>query len=264
MPPRPLHQQLVHSRNIIVSENIELHLVWHKDRIFLKPIPRYLLDPDFWALHLVVSDKDDGKQREIVGCALGFLFSYTALIAYHSDFKIAQETGLLPSDIEWQSWQTFASQLLEHHCYSSINPRYWYGELRLSRLNTAYVLGKGAIFRMYSRVGSHTTYDGLIRDNLAVVATILGYVVIVLTAMQVGFQLDSVRFNQSFVNMSYGFTVLSIVAPLAAIALVCIFVVAMMIANWRATKEYERKRFREMGVEAHATKEMLTRGFNLD
>jgi uncharacterized membrane-anchored protein len=82
--------------------------------------------------------------------------------------------------------------------------------------------------------------------------------------MQVGFQLDSVRFNQSFVNVSYGFTVLSIVAPLAAIALVCIFVVAMMIANWRATKEYERKRFREMGVEAHATKEMLTRGFNLD
>ena len=250
MPPRPLHQQLVLSRNIVICEDVGLHMVWYKDRIYLKPIPLYLLDPDFWAAHLVTLTKEDKERRSINACALGFLYSYTALVAYQSDFKIAQDTGLLPKDIEWHEWQSLTAQLLANHCHASVNPRYWYGELRLSRLNAAYVLGRGAIFRMYSRVGSHTAYEGFLHDNLAVVATILGYTVIVLTAMQVGLQLDKLRFDQSFVDMSYGFTVLSIVAPLAAVAFVCFFLMIMIISNWRETKRYERERFREMGVEA--------------
>lgn len=250
MPPRPLHHQLILSRNIVVCENIDLHLVWHKDRIFLKPIPLYLLDPDFWAVYLVLSTKEEESRRRIIECALGLLFSYTALIAYQSDFTIAQDTGLLPKDVKWESWQQFTAQLLENHCYTSIDPRYWYGELRLSRLNAVYMLRKGAIFRMYSRVGSHSEYQGFLYGNLAVVATILGYVVIVLTAMQVGFSEDRLRNSKSFVDMSFGFTLLAIVAPLAAVALVCLFVMGMVVSNWREAKKYERDRFRDMGVDA--------------
>ncbi len=48
MPPRPLHYQKAVGRNVVVHERADLHLVWDEQRIFLKPIPRYLLDRDFW------------------------------------------------------------------------------------------------------------------------------------------------------------------------------------------------------------------------
>ena len=46
MPARPLHTQVLLKRNIVITENMELHLVWASGRIFVKPIPLYLLDPD--------------------------------------------------------------------------------------------------------------------------------------------------------------------------------------------------------------------------
>ncbi|KAJ4303186.1 hypothetical protein N0V90_002079 [Kalmusia sp. IMI 367209] len=260
MPPRPLHQQVLHSRTITICEEAALHLVWHKDRIFLKPVPLYLLDPDFWTAHLIACEKTDERQQKVIACALGFLFSYMALIAYQSDFEMAKESGLLPRDVEWYAWQTLTAQLLESHSYASINQRYWYGELRLSRLNAVYKFRKGAIFRGYSRVGSHTAYEDLIRDNLATLATGLGYVVIVLTAMQVGLSIDRLGSNQSFLDMSYGFAIFAIVAPLAAVAVVCLLVLVMFVSNWWETKRYEHSRFREMDVEKDWKKNLAARG----
>ncbi|RYO22015.1 hypothetical protein AA0113_g12779 [Alternaria arborescens] len=43
----PLHHQRVKGREIIVTEDPRLHLVWIHDRIFIKPIPRYLLSHTF-------------------------------------------------------------------------------------------------------------------------------------------------------------------------------------------------------------------------
>jgi len=251
MPARPLHQQILHSRALTVCEDIELHLVWHKDRIFIKPIPLYLLDPDFWASHLLDTDQKNEEKRRLAAYALGFMFSYATLVAYQSDFNIAQETGLLPKDIEWHDWKTLTAQLLENHCYASINPRYWYGELRMSRLNKVYRYRKGAFFRGYSRVGSPGAYEDLLQNNFATLASILGYVVIVLTAMQVGLGVDKLQSNQTFQDASYGFTVFSIVAPLAAVVFIFLFVIAMFASNWKETKKYERRRFQEMGVEAY-------------
>ena len=47
MPPRPLHYQVAVGRNIVIHERMDLHLVWDQHRIFLKPIPRYLLHSEF-------------------------------------------------------------------------------------------------------------------------------------------------------------------------------------------------------------------------
>jgi hypothetical protein len=250
MPPRPLHYHALHSRNIAISEDMGLHLVWQNNRIFLKPIPLYLLNPDFWAEHLVTIEKEQGQRRQLAEYALGFLFSYTALIAYRSDFNIAKESGLLHKDIEWEAWQTLTAQLIETSTYADITPRFWYGELRLSRLNTVYKLRKGAIFRGYSRVGAHTAYEDLLQDNFALLTTILGSFVIFLTAMQVGLGVDRLRESEAFQAASYGFTVFSMVAPLAFAGLIFLFVLLMFISNWQETKRYERKRFSEMGVKA--------------
>ncbi|KAI1772886.1 hypothetical protein F4818DRAFT_443767 [Hypoxylon cercidicola] len=235
------HQVLI-ARDITITENPELHLVWSKNRIFLKPIPLYLLDPDFWAARII-------HDRKLADCARGFLFSYTALISYESDFRMAQEKGLLPSGVTWEAWKDLAKEILQNHCYASVNPRYWYGELRLSRLNTIYRLRKGFVLRGYSKVAAHAVYVDLLRDNFAALAAILGYVVIVLTAMQVGLGVERLQEDEAFQNASYGFTVFSIIAPLVAGMGIIIAVLAMFISNWIVTKDYEGKRFREMGVE---------------
>ncbi|KAI2623139.1 hypothetical protein GGR54DRAFT_629736 [Hypoxylon sp. NC1633] len=240
--PMPPHHQVLIAREITITENPELHLVWSKNRMFLKPIPLYLLDPEFWAAHII-------HDRKLADCARGFLFSYISLIGYESDFRIAKEKALLPLDVTWEAWRGLAKEFLQHHCYASVNPRYWYGELRLSRLNKVYKLRKGYVLRGYSKVAAHTVYVDLIRDNFATLATILGYVVIVLTAMQVGLGVEQLQGDETFQNASYGFTVFSIIAPLVAGVGIMIAVLAMFISNWIATRAYERKRFRDIGVE---------------
>ncbi|KAH8730326.1 hypothetical protein GQ44DRAFT_701175 [Phaeosphaeriaceae sp. PMI808] len=44
---KPLHRQLVKGREIIVTEEPRLHLVWIHNRIFIKPLPHYLLSQAF-------------------------------------------------------------------------------------------------------------------------------------------------------------------------------------------------------------------------
>ncbi|KAJ6263871.1 hypothetical protein Dda_0008 [Drechslerella dactyloides] len=252
MPPRPLHYQLVLSRSIVVTEAMDLHLVWSGPRIFVKPIPSYLLDSDFWATHLACSGAMEHGQREaredLAKSARGFLFTYTALISYESDFRIAQQLGLLPEGMTWDNWREFTRQFLRDFRFSLVNPRFWYGELRLSRLNSIYRWRKGLLWRGYSKVSSHTSYGDLLRDNFHLLAAILGYVVIVLTAMQVGLATEQLQANVPFQNVSYGISVLAMIAPL--IIGVAIFGVVLFIVgyNWAITRTYERRRFREMGL----------------
>lgn len=249
MPPRPLHHQLVLSRDIIVTENPELHLIWGPKGIYLKPLPEYLLDAEFWKQHILSSSHP--IHLEIEQCARGFLFSYCALIAHYSDFRLARERGLLPDTVSWGYWKTLSSEVLESHCYSAVNPRYWYGELRLGRLNKVYRFRKGHLLRGYSRISGYAIYGDLIRDNFASLVTVLGYVVIVLTAMQVGLATDKLVANSAFQAASYGLTVFSIIAPLISTVAIMLFVSLWVISNWRATTAFEKRRFAEMGVEPY-------------
>ncbi|RGP80090.1 hypothetical protein FLONG3_1861 [Fusarium longipes] len=250
MPPRQLHYQRLISRNIIVSEQAELHMVWWRDRIFLKPLPKYLLDPGFWTAN--ISDTahfDRAAQSNLDASARGFLFSYASLIAYKSDFRIAKEYGLLPEEVTWEGWKAFAAQILENHRYDRVNPRYWYGELRLSRLNKIYAFRKGYLLRGYSRVASHTVYGDLIRDNFSVLAGILAYVVIALTAMQVGLGVDGLYEEPAFQNASYFLTVFALIVPLIGAVFIFLIVFIMIVSNWKVTKAFERRRLKKMEVQ---------------
>ncbi|KAM3497642.1 hypothetical protein MY10362_009013 [Beauveria mimosiformis] len=48
LPPRALHHQLLLGRKIFVTEQMDMHLLWTTGRMFLKPIPRFLLESGFW------------------------------------------------------------------------------------------------------------------------------------------------------------------------------------------------------------------------
>ena len=80
-------------------------------------------------------------------------------------------------------------------------------------------------------------------------AAILGYVVIVLSAMQVGLGTERLASDEAFQAVSWGFTVFSMIAPLIGVAAIFIFVFFFALSNWLATTRYEEKRFRKMHVE---------------
>lgn len=124
-----LHRQIVKNRKIIITEESRLHLVWIHDRIFIKPLPRYLLSHRFWKTHL-----DQCNQIRLA--ATGFLRTYRYLVQHESDFNIAQQDhlGLISRDISWQSFRRLMAEL-SHIKDSAVSQRYYYGELRLTRLN---------------------------------------------------------------------------------------------------------------------------------
>lgn len=253
MPPRHLGYQILLSREVVVTEDISLHLVWQGKRIFIKPLPTYLLDERLWkqCLGQIVGDNAEvAKNREsIAQCAKGLLLSYCALICYESDFRSAQTLGLLPNEIKWKQWRLWVAEIITNCPYDQVNRRFWYGELRLGRLNKIYRLRRIDVLRGYSRVGTPSNYGELLSENFGALAVALGYVVIVLTAMQVGLATNHLEQNTAFQGASWVFTVISIIAPLATVAGIFIYFLAIFIANWKATKRYESKRSGIMGVQ---------------
>lgn len=252
-PPPHLGHQIVLSREIVVTERIDLHLVWKDKRIYLKPLCKFLLVQSIWTQHFEGQQGDDeqttARRQALAACARGFLHSYCALIAYESDFQIAKRLGLLPEDITWPKWREWTAEVLQNCPESSLNPRFWYGEPRLGRLNMIYRLKEGAFLRGYSRVGSPSVYSELLGENFTVLAVALGYVVIVLTAMQVGLATDHLHASAAFQGASWGFTVFSIIAPLAAVASILIYFVAAFVMNWQHTLSFEKERSDDLGFD---------------
>ncbi|OAQ63136.2 subtilisin-like serine protease [Pochonia chlamydosporia 170] len=291
MPPRPLTYQLAASRNITVMESMDLHLVWEPGRIFLKPLPRYLLNSTFWAEHLACEEalsnsnvpqgavshsqrqtpphrpavhtnpqklisqhiKDPAetlrdRRRHLYSSAYGFLLSYTALIQHESDFHIAQANHLVPSDLPWDSWRQLSFALLKDspHGIARVNKRYHYGELRLGRLNKIARLRSLRKFRLAGLMRGYkfefSTYGQQLSAYLAPIVTAIAYVLLVLTAMQVGLATDEAKENAAFHRASWGFTVFAIVAPLGLVSLVFVLVFVYVVYNALVTKRFKRKR----------------------
>ncbi|KAE8138363.1 hypothetical protein BDV38DRAFT_282039 [Aspergillus pseudotamarii] len=145
-----LHAQVIKGRDILPAEDPKLHLIWQEKRIFIKPIPQCLLNYDFWRLFLssespMIPSLDSPSELQQVKhstygsdsyrtVALGFLRSYSFLIQHRSDLSLAKEHHLIPKDIEWSQWSRFIS-VFRSIDDGDVAKRYWYGQLRLTRLN---------------------------------------------------------------------------------------------------------------------------------
>lgn len=150
----PLHRQRVKGRNIVVTEDPRLHLVWIQDRMFVKPLPRYLSSSAFWQKHMGLRDASEASRARtlhIRKAALGFLRTYYFLVKTEYDFRIAQDPNLqlLPADITWEQFCFFSTSFVDIKD-RDVSGRYAYGELRLTRLNfyAPLLLGKGTFQRV--------------------------------------------------------------------------------------------------------------------
>ncbi|KAM0255632.1 hypothetical protein ACHAQJ_005557 [Trichoderma viride] len=168
-PPRTLHYQQALGLEIFVTERMDMHLLWSNGKIFIKPLPRYLLDSQFWEEFLecpeechyhftfdvlrkggqmrntkLAQDKPC-KHNDLWMRAMGFAFSYVGLIAHESDFEIAKSKKLVPDGLDFEDWKCFVSRVLSDRTsggriFGQIDKRFTYGELDLARLNQIFVL----------------------------------------------------------------------------------------------------------------------------
>lgn len=253
-PPKPLNYQVATSRMILVDERIDMHMVWeHTRHIHLKPLPKYLLDASFWEEHLNCqgscckqpdnTSMSKACSKELEKCALGFLYSYISLIQFESDYTIARQYRLIPENITWDMWLQLVHQIFKNNACKpiNINPRYLYGELRLSRLNTICAIRHGSVLSGYQY--TYQTYAELFYDNITPLTAATIYVALVLTAMQVGLATTRLGNSVSFQNASYGFTVFAILGPLIGIILVGIVGMIAFTKNMVATWKFKRQKF---------------------
>jgi hypothetical protein len=244
---RPLHRQKLLSRSILLTEDPDEHLVWFEAQIFVKPLPDYLLDYDYWSEHLC-SDHD----LDLHQSACGLLLSYAWLVRHQSDLAIAQDAGLLSKDIAWPDWVQFLDAFLDNIdlvTLGDVSMRYRYGELRLSRLNIIYRLTPPAyslrnVIRGF-RAGS-TWCNAFFGRHFRWTVAVFAALSVVLSALQVGLATPGLQNSGSFQRASYGFTVAALVAVVTSAA--AIFVVWLvlfwyhLLSCWWHDRAVESKR----------------------
>jgi hypothetical protein len=238
-PARPLHRQEMIGRRIIITEQTDLHLVWIKSRIFIKPIPTFLLHYDSWV--------ELGHNHDLHREACGLLYSYTWLITRNSDLKIAHDVGLLPKDVTWEKWTAFVADFLRHleaGYPGNINRRYTYGELRLARLNLIIrVRSIGQFNPKAFRSAFFQVPDWLtryLRENFGWLFVGFACMSVFLNSMQVGLGTSRLSQSESYQDASYGFSVFGLVMPLLMIGLAAVCLLAVTIYNVTATLSYVR------------------------
>ena len=241
MCARPLYKQKLLDREILVTEQIDIHLLWTACRIFIKPLPEFLMDHGFWTENLC-GNPDTHKS------ACGLLLSYTWLVCHQSDFKIAKDHCLLPDWMTWTQWLTFTRAFLDafdNESLSNVNERYTYGELRMDRINWIYRLTFRNFMRGYEY--RYNRFSVFLRLNFAWLAVVFLYITVVLSAMQVGLSTDRLKGSSRFQDASYGFTVFSILTPLIVVSFVAVVLMVLVFYNFSKTVVYKKKVEKERG-----------------
>lgn len=221
-------QQTFRGRNIILTEDPGCHLLWIYDRVYIKPIPKYLLSHAFWKFYLIGehSPIHEPLRRDIVKAALGFLRSYLYLIRHKSDFSLATDAKhrLLPKDITYSKFVKFITAF-EGVLDQDVSPRYGFGELRLGRLN----MWSKIFLRRFTYRTVHQQYGAYFSRFYGPLLFIFAVFSVSLSAMQL--ELATQRPNtfepsgKAVARVSEGFAVLTLVCvALAIFVLLVLFV----------------------------------------
>jgi uncharacterized membrane protein len=197
-------------REITISERIELHLFWFESIIFIKPLPAWMLDWDFCNAHICTD-------RDLYELVNGWLRSYTKLIQYPSDFVIAKKLGLLPKRIRtWDEWSDLSIALQMRIDNSIVNKRYYYGELRLRRLNHIYLFLRA--FDTYHYI--HQRHKPFFSEKFGRLLLFLVYLTTILSVLQV--VVSTQHTPEKLGDFSYWF-------GLVSVAIIFFFVVVQLL-----------------------------------
>jgi hypothetical protein len=237
---RPLHRQRLIGREIVLTEDPDEHLIWHRSRIFIKPLNAWLLDWWFWEEHIC-------KDINLYRAACGFLVSYTWLVGRKSDFAVAKSLGLLPDQLEWTSWVAFQKEFLKHTNVDSMHQvaaRYQYGELRLSRLSRIYRWVPGVVVSNTPRnfvqgyLSPSTWVDEFFRDNFGWLVSFFVFLTVTLGAIQVGLATTQLEGSRRFQRVSYILTIFILVFITTTATTIAFTWLSLTIFHYTSAKLY--------------------------
>jgi hypothetical protein len=183
----PLHHQIIRGRDILITEDPGLHLLWYYDRIFIKPLPPYLTSHAFWKKFLSGQDTISSELRR---SGLGYLRSYFYLIQHRSDYEIALEKRLVGQGTSFDDLMYFLRSF-QAISDEQVTPRYRYGELRLSRLNFWSRLYRFELF--YQKL--HGQYGPYFAEIVAPFLYIFAIISVTLTSMQTMLAVQQLDFH---------------------------------------------------------------------
>lgn len=237
----PLHHQLIKGRKTVITESPRLHLLWIHDRIFLKPLPPYLLSHAFWEHYLLpgCSPHPLGASYDILlKSALGYIRTYSYLIAHPSDFKIALDSGLLPPGTTFEGFCLFAQRFL-YIPDNVVSARYHFGEIRLTRLN----FWSKFFLRRWHYETTQRQYGPYFERFYGPLLFLFGALSVSLSAMQVELAVEPLSQKQwhAFWNFSRYFSVLSLAIILfLSILVACLLIGKVLMEFLYATKDKRR------------------------
>ncbi|KIW72761.1 hypothetical protein PV04_00936 [Phialophora macrospora] len=231
VPARPLHRQRTLGREIVPTEQFDLHLVWSDQGIFVKPLAGVFLNHAFWQAQLCGGGGDVALYEN----ARGLLLSYVWLVRYEIDLALATEARLLPRDTQWAQWQAFVRDVLRHvdpNTLEHVNRRFAFGELRLNRLNQIYRLSPRFVRRHLLRgygLG-YKTYGSFFNRSFGWLIIVFAFLSTVLSALQVGLATGRLVGESAYQALSVGFACLCITIPVVfALAVAWIFVAVFLV-----------------------------------
>lgn len=227
-----LTDQIVRGRTITITEKPGLHLVWVSGRVFVKPLPKYLLSHAFWQHYLVSAHSPiaEPMREQLAQAARGFLRSYAYLVQHKSDFVLAtqEETRLIPEGITFTDFIRFIARcrVSDKH----VSPRYHFGELRLTRLNfwAKFILFKSHYHKVEWQYGAYfARFYGPILFIFAVFSLLLSAMQVVLAVQTI---ITSDNSWLTFAKASRGFSVFTVFF-IACITASLLFMLTALFAN---------------------------------
>ncbi|KIW71598.1 hypothetical protein PV04_03742 [Phialophora macrospora] len=240
----PLHAQLVRGRSVVLCENPELHLLWIHERIFIKPLPPYMLSCAFWRFYLVddASGAEPTNRAAVLAAAIGFMRTYCLLIQYESDFRLAKTAGLLPEVAEdFTRFIDFISVFATMDD-STVSGRYHFGELRLGRLN----FWARIFLRRWHLHKIHWAYSTYFAQFYGPLLFAFGVLSLFLSAMQVIFAAALPSSWEVFSSVARVFSVLVLIFLLTVCALLMALFMSMALREiFHASRDFFQNRARK-------------------
>ncbi|KAG7009639.1 hypothetical protein G7Y79_00002g007540 [Physcia stellaris] len=248
VPARELHRQRMLGRELVIAERTDLHLVTSGSRIFIKPLPLYLLSHHFWETYLC-------GNLALNQSAHGLLSSYLWLVRHESDLRIAKEANILPKWISWRDWASFAGVLYVNLNFDDVarwkNKRFAYGELRLNRLNHIYRLAPQFRGKHLSRgyMAAYFTYSDFFKAEFAWLLILFVYGSIVLQSLQVGLSTQHLGRSFSFQGFAQVFTLITLFVSASACVVVALLYVCLFLFNFVRAVRFDSQRKRQQDAE---------------
>jgi hypothetical protein len=238
--PRSLSYQKLLRREVVITEELDLHLVWAKSRILIKPLPDFLLNYDFWEHYI-------SCEPQLHRAACGLLYSYCGLIRFGHDLQLAQEHNLVNKSLDYRAWTDFARKILailDPHDYNTVEKRFRYGELRLNRLDTIYrylprELSISSMLQGFPHALSESYVPYMDQYNNAVSA--FGVIVIILSAFNLSLSAHSKNPDPELKRAAFGFAVSAMVLCAVLTAMfVLLPVISLLMTTYGSLVTRER------------------------